>query len=69
MSHKNVDLIIMNKLSAKDYIEKNRLINELEISNYSNKTYEGSDFRLGFSKAKELEEIKNYFNEQIKGVK
>jgi len=63
--NKNVDLIIMNKLSAKDYIEKNKLINKLEISNYSNKIYEGSDFRLGFSKVNELEEIKNYFNDQI----
>ena len=66
--NKNVDLIIMNKLSAIDYIEKNKLENKLEISSYSNKIYEGSDFRLGFSKVNELEEIKKYFNEQIKGV-
>ena len=66
--NKNVDLIIMNKLSAIDYIEKNKLANKLQISNYSNKIYEGSDFRLGFSKVNELKEIKNYFNKQIKGV-
>jgi methyl-accepting chemotaxis protein len=64
----NVDLIIMNKLSAEDYIEKRNLKNKLLISSYSKKNYEGSDFRLGFSKANDLDEIKQYFNESVKNA-
>ncbi|MGM0378453.1 MAG: methyl-accepting chemotaxis protein [Bacillota bacterium] len=63
--NKNVDLIIMNKLSAMDYIENSNLENKVAISNYSKKNYEGSDFRLGFSKANNLSDIKKYFNNQI----
>lgn len=63
--NENVELIIANKLSALNYIKEMNLSNKLVISNYSKKNYKGSDFRLGFSKANDLDAIRQYFNNQI----
>lgn len=61
----NTDLIIMNKLSAEEYINNNSLKLKVEISDYSKKNYEGSDFRLGFSKENDLDDIREFFNKNI----
>jgi len=61
----NVDLIIMNKLSADYIVNKLNIEKKIAYSNYSNKASEGADFRLGFSKANDLEEKLEIFNEYV----
>lgn len=61
----NVDLIIMNKLSADYMVNKLNIEKKIDYSNYSNKASEGADFRLGFSKANDLKDKLNVFNEYV----
>ncbi|HKL42102.1 MAG TPA: methyl-accepting chemotaxis protein [Clostridia bacterium] len=61
----NVDLIIMNKLSAEYMVDKLAIENKIIFSNYSNKASEGADFRLGFSKANDLDDKLEIFNNYI----
>ena len=59
----NVDLIIMNKLSADYMVKKLNIEEKIEYSNYSKKASEGADFRLGFSKANDLDDKLKIFND------
>ena len=61
----NVDLIIMNKLSADFMVDKLNIEKKIAYSTYSNKASEGADFRLGFSKGNDLEDKLKIFNEYV----
>jgi len=61
----NVDLIIMNKLSAEYLMRNLDLENQIAFSKYSEKAKEGADFRLGFSKTNDLEDKLKVFNDYV----
>lgn len=62
----NIDLAIMNKLSAEYLLNDKKLITQLELCEYTNKNSSGSDFRLGFSKKNGFEEAISTFNNYVK---